>query len=586
MVENSLDAKATEIAVFVKNAGKQLIHIIDNGAGMTKDDLVLAIKRHATSKLYTTEDLEAILTFGFRGEALASISSVANIEIRTKQADEPHGWKLTAQPNTEPKIEPINCDNGTQIFVRNLFFNIPARRKFLRADLTEFRHISDTMRKLAIAHCDKRFTFYDDNNLIFDVKPTTLNKRISEVLDSGLSSSMMEINYSDGILAIKGFLGNPALAKKSGNNQFLYLNKRPIVSRSISFAVYKAFENLIEKNSKPLFILFLEIDPHKIDINVHPQKHEVKFDDEVYIHGAVANAVLETLGKFNVMASTSIINQQSDDPFQKIPTGSDGKSFMIVNTLTGEIVEDEHRSIHNKGYYEPLQQGWGSRSGFQKPASLNQEVTAFEELFKPENTNNSAQISIDLDFDISEKNVWQLDNKFIVVNLKNRLLIIDQNKASQRIIYEQIKHRFLDGKSGRQKLMFPLELDLNNKGVQVINDIDDYLRAIGFDFTISGNCMSIQATPPELPENISANVINDIIETFEQLSILRIGAIQDNLAAAYSLNTAIKAGYSLRMDEMTSIIKNLFKCSMPNISPRGRKCFVYVETEHFENLFN
>ncbi len=586
MVENSLDAQATEIAVFVKNAGKQLIHIIDNGLGMTKDDLILAIKRHATSKLYTTEDLEAILTFGFRGEALASISSVANIEIRTKQADEAHGWKLTAQPNAEPKIEPISCDNGTQIFVRNLFFNIPARRKFLRADLTEFRHISDTMRKLAIAHSDKRLTFYDDNNLIFDVKPSSLNKRINDVLDSGLSSSMMEINYSDGIIAIKGVLGNPSLAKKTSVNQYLYLNKRPIVSRSISFAVYKAYENLVEKNAKPMFILFLEIDPHKIDINVHPQKHEVKFDDEVYIHSAVSNAVLETLGKFNIMASTSIINQQSDDPFQKFPTDNDGKSFMIVNTLTGEIVEDEHRSINNKNYYEPSRQNWGPYGGYDKPKSLTQEVSAFEELFKPTNVHSSEQIDMDLDFEISERNVWQMDNKFIVVNLNKRLLIIDQNKASQRIIFEQIKHRFLDGKSGRQKLMFPLEIDLNNKAVQVMKDIDDYLRAIGFDFTLIGNCLSIQATPPELPENLSTNVINDIIETFEQLSILRIGAIQDNLAAAYSLNTAIKAGYKLKMDEMTSIIKNLFKCSMPNLSPRGKKCFVYAETEHFENLFN
>lgn len=581
-----MDAQATEIAVFVKNAGKQLIHIIDNGAGMTKDDLILAIKRHATSKLYTTEDLEAILTFGFRGEALASISSVANIEIRTKQADEPHGWKLTAQPNTEPKVEPINCDNGTQIFVRNLFFNIPARRKFLRADLTEFRHISETMRKFAIAHTDKRFTFYDDNNLIFDLKSSTLNKRINDVLDLGISSSMMEVNYSDGIIGISGFLGNPTLAKKTTVNQYLYLNKRPIVNKSISFAVYKAFENLVEKNSKPLFILFLDIDPHRVDINVHPQKHEVKFDDEVYIHRAVSNAVLETLGKFNIMASTSIISQQSDDPFRRIQTGNDDKSFMIVNTLTGEIVEDEQRSSNKNNYYEPSRQGYGSQGGFNKPNNFKNEVSAFEELFKPANITKNEQITIDLDFDISEKNVWQFDNKFIIVNFKNRLLIIDQNKASQRIIYEQIKHRFLEGKSGCQKLMFAQEIDLNNKGVQVINDIEDYLRAIGFEFTITGNLLSITATPPELPENTSSNVINDIIETFEQLSILRMGAIQDNLAAAYSLNTAIKAGYTLRMDEMISIIRNLFKCGMPNLSPRGKKCFVYAETEHLENLFN
>jgi DNA mismatch repair protein MutL len=286
------------------------------------------------------------------------------------------------------------------------------------------------------------------------------------------------------------------------------------------------------------------------------------------------------------MASTSIISQQSDDPFQKIPTGNDGKSFMIVNTLTGEIVQDEHHPTNNHNYFGGERKEFGSQGSYYKPTSYNKEVTAFEELFKPANESKSEQIAIDLDFEIGKDNIWQLDNKFIVLNLKKKLLIIDQNKASQRIIYEQIKHRFLDGKSGRQKLMFPIEMDLNNKGIQVINDIEDYLRAIGFDFSISGNCLSIQATPPELPENIGANVINDIIETFEQLNILRMGAIQDNLAAAYSLNTSIKAGYSLRTDEMISIIKNLFKCSMPNLSPRGKKCFVYVETDQIENLFN
>jgi DNA mismatch repair protein MutL len=300
LVENSLDAGADEIAVLIKNAGKQLIHIIDNGAGMNEDDLRLSIKRHATSKIFSQEQLESIVTFGFRGEALASIASVAKLEIRSKQKDDNIGLKLTSEPGKEPSIEPFNTNDGTQIFVQSLFYNTPARRKFLRSNITEFRHISETMIKFAIANKNKRFTFYDDNNIIFDVKPEPLEKRIENLIGPQIKDNLIAVEYEDEKLNIGGFIGTPELAAKRSYGDYLYLNGRPIKSRSLSHAIFTAFEHLLDKNSKPFFILFLSIDPRDVDINVHPQKHEVKFENERYIYNSVLKAVSNALGAHNL----------------------------------------------------------------------------------------------------------------------------------------------------------------------------------------------------------------------------------------------------------------------------------------------
>ncbi|HOQ48760.1 MAG TPA: DNA mismatch repair endonuclease MutL, partial [Candidatus Kapabacteria bacterium] len=290
LVENSLDAGATSIGIVVKGSGKTLIHVLDNGKGMSREDLELAPLRHSTSKILTQEDLEKIQTYGFRGEALASISAVASMEIRTKRAQDEHGWSLRSEPNQPFQISPVKCDNGTQVFVRNLFFNVPARKKFLKSDITEYRYITETITRFAVIHFDKRLVYYDSDNLVYDLHPSSQEERIKNVFGENIANEIAKVEFSNDLVSIQGFIGKPAAARPTGNYQHLFVNNRPVVSKNLNYAIFAPFEHLLEKNYKPFYVINIEIDPRKVDINIHPQKHEVKFDDEKMIFSALHRA--------------------------------------------------------------------------------------------------------------------------------------------------------------------------------------------------------------------------------------------------------------------------------------------------------
>jgi len=342
LVENSIDANATSIAIFINDAGKSSIHIVDNGFGMSKENLALAPLRHATSKIHSAKDLEEIKTFGFRGEAIPSISSVALLEIRTKQKGDEHGWKLISEPQKEFKIEPATIgtveESGTQFFVKNLFYNVPARRKFLKANPTEQKYIYETVQKFAISNPDKRFIFYDNDSLIFDVKPETLCDRIKSVLKINNKNSndeqLLEVAFEVNDIKISGFIGQPQLARKVNPIQYLFLNGRSINSKNLSYAVYSAFENLIEKNLKPFFILNINLDYKTVDVNVHPQKSEVKFEDEKLVYNCVRKAVQESLKLHNFvpdLIGKTPMNTASEEIIDS------EKNIIFVDKKTGEI---------------------------------------------------------------------------------------------------------------------------------------------------------------------------------------------------------------------------------------------------------
>ena len=337
LVENAIDAEATTIAVFITDAGKNLIHIVDNGIGMSEEDLKLAPLRHSTSKILSAKDLEEIKTFGFRGEAIASISSVALLEIRTRQKNSEHGWKLTTEPQKEFIIEPVTMECGTQFFVRNLFYNVPARRKFLKSNVTEQKYIYETMLKFAIAHPHKRFIFYDNNNLVFDAKPENLLNRINDLLMNKNSLSeqanrLLEVNAVFNDIKISGYIGQPQLAKKNNAIQYFFLNNRSIYSKNLAFAVYSAFEHLIEKNLKPFFVLNISIDYKSVDVNVHPQKSEVKFEDEKLVYTCVRKSILEAL-KLNNFVNNDFQNTSNNTNTNNINT-NDSNNNDITNKIT------------------------------------------------------------------------------------------------------------------------------------------------------------------------------------------------------------------------------------------------------------
>lgn len=615
LVENAIDAGGTDIAVFVKNAGKQLIHILDNGRGMSAEDLPLAVKRHATSKIFSQADLEQIRSFGFRGEALASIASVAHIEIRSKQKESELGNTLISKPNSEPTVEQINMENGTQIFVRNLFYNVPARRKFLRSNLTEFKHISETMTKFALAHNDRRFTFYDDNNLIFDVKAESLKERIGHLFGSDTANNLLAVDYSDGIIKITGVIGKPELAKKTGVAQYFFLNTRSIISKSLSYAVFRAYENIIEKTHKPFYVLKIELDPQRVDVNVHPQKHEVKFDDEALVHNAIRNATFEALRQENILCDVDILDKQSEAPIEKVYPDEDSEDFLLVNTTTGEIIGDSdgryetprsygaytpsHKPSHkgsagssnrsyqgNKGGDNSQNNFWKEGRGDRKN-NYSSEISAFEECFGEIETPSQEQTNLELHINnpINENQVWQYNKHYFLCKIEDKLVLIDTLKAMQRILYEKNLERLRTAKPVSQKLLFPIIVQLPVSKKAVLDEIIDEIEKFGFGVKENRENFEIFEIPPEIDESASAKAFIDIIDSYHDYKLLRMGDLHDNLAVAIAVHAYLPKSENMSSREMASIANELLACNMPNICPRGKKSMVIFTPANVSDMF-
>lgn len=590
LIENAMDAGATEIAVVVKNSGKHLIHILDNGDGMTKEDLQLSVKRHATSKVFTTQDLEEIRTYGFRGEALASIASVANLEIRSRTKDMEHGWKLTIEPMKSEIIEAVNMDFGTQIFVRNLFFNVPARRKFLKADITEFRYISDTMIRFALSKPHIRFTFYDNEVLVFDTKPCDIVQRIEDVLGRSTANSLIPVFLENEKLKIEGFIGEPLIAKQSKSGQFLYLNGRHIVNKSLSYAVYSAFEHLLEKRSQPIYILNIQIDPKEIDVNVHPQKHEVKFDDERYVYNLVNQAVTTALQSKNLIPESTLVGNIMQSPFDRV-SQNDSDELMIVNRHTGEVLDMQQHHEERNPSFNFAKTEYENRS-FSKP-NQNFDLSAFDNLFGKKfgesSDIDSPAESIDnqkLEYRKPEKMYWQLHKKYIFSQTEKGVIVIDQHAAHERILFEKALKAMNKEFSNSQEILFPVRLQLNSSQKLLLSEIEAEIKLLGFNFSkIQDNEIEINSVPLDINSGSESQSFLGILEQYEEYERTRESNKRDNLAASFGCKSAIKAGHYLNQEEMSSLMNDLFSCSMPYVCPHGRPIMIEFTIPEFDRRF-
>lgn len=565
LVENALDAGADHIYVKIINSGKNLIHIIDNGSGMSKDDLALSIKRHATSKVVSKEDLESIKSFGFRGEALASISSVANLEIRTKEKDNDLGYSLISKPNEEPIIQDVDTSEGTQIIVKNLFFNVPARRKFLRTNITELKYITESMMKFAISHPDIQFTFYDDNNLIFDVKKQSLFERIEEVLGKRISEQIIEFSDGNELIKINGFIGRPEIAKISRAGQFLFLNSRAIQNKSIAHAVVSAFGPLVEKGQHPVFVINLEIDPSKVDINVHPQKHEVKFEDERMVYNLVKNSVMKVLRENDLTRSISISNEILNQPFEKL----DNSSGTFVNKDTGEIIQNRvsFPRSENSGYAQGSFRNENDVRNFEKADN------AFNEIFGAS------------DFSTSEKKYLQIKNKYIVTETEKGILIIDMHNAHERINYEKAIDMLENEFKNSQKLLFPTEFQLDSNELSMIGEISKELHQLGFGFSIEENDITVFERPLDIKAGQEEKELKELLEHYSEFSELKPTERRENVAASFSCRSSIKTGNKLSEAEMKKLHEDLMKCKTPSVCPHGRPVIMEMSIPDLDKNF-
>lgn len=608
---------------------------------MSKEDLILSIKRHATSKIISAEDLEKIKTFGFRGEALASIAAVAELEIRTKLQSDQIGYKLLSEPNKDSRVEPFMAENGTQIFVRNLFYNVPARKKFLKSDITEFRHIAETVIKFSIANYETRFTFYDNEELIFDTKQFNLKGRITEVLGNINENQLMFLNYEEDGIAVKGVLGKPNIAKSIKSNQYLYLNKRTISSKAINHAVYSCFEHILDKTNHPFFAIFIELDYTKVDVNVHPQKQEVKFEDERKIYSIVKKAINQTLLENNLTFDINIkkdlayspyeINKSVDttniDDYNSIKQNGD-----LINTYTGEV-------ISNKGYsnIKSMERGFGSnynnntyQSLGQNPFTnerknkLNTDInfsenkSAFDALFgggvgldfnQTNNTHNNQnnqdhldykqdKLGLSLndelflnnnferDFELTDNiNVFLLHKKYIFLEVNDGSLIIDMHNAHERILYERVIERMNNNLTQSQNLLFPEKLNMNFEEIQLFMELKEELEVLGYNFVNENNEIYLTSQPIDVAIGEQNITINELITQYLEFNEIRQTNKRDNIAASYACKSAIKTGYNASNIELKQLIIDLFNCKTPYVCPHGRPVILNLTLKEIDYKF-
>ncbi len=600
LVENSLDAGATHITVVVRQAGKALIQVIDNGCGMSKEDVLLAPKRHATSKIQSAEDLMKIHTLGFRGEALASISSVAVLEISTRRAEDSHGWKLVAEPLREEKLEATQQEVGTQIYVRNLFYNIPARRKFLRSDVTEFRHISDTMIRFALSYPGTRFTFHDGDSLIFDLRPQTLLDRIRELFGDNVARSVVPLELETEFVTISGYLGKPDIARTTRAQQYFFLNQRSISSKSLSHAVFQAFEHLIDKSQHPMYVLNISMDVSKIDVNVHPQKTEVKFDDERMLYSIVHESVLKALRSNSLIPEVHFGLQEAQAPFEKVAFGpSDSQSdMMLVNKMTGEIVESQNaQSSSARGFVVPDRStptlGSSVRTGASlAPPERNKaewsasHQTAFDALFhEPKLGSDTQEQQLEERFAAADSMIWQLHNKYIFVQTVEGLIIIDQHIAHERILYEKALSAMNRDFAYAQKLLFPVHLTLSPPEIVLMKELHEEVRDLGYDYVLQDNNLEIHGVPLDVRSGDEATSLQEVLEQYAEYQIVRPASHRDNLAASFGCRAAIKAGDPLSRPQMKKLIDDLFLCATPEVCPHGRPVMIKMELREFDRRF-
>ncbi len=584
LLENSIDAGADSIELIVKRAGKSLIQVIDDGIGMTEEDAVLCVQKHATSKISRLEDLDSISTLGFRGEALSSIAAVSQLEIKTETKDEELGTIIKIDDGNTIIKEKGSFPKGTSVAVKNLFFNTPARRNFLKTDATELKHIIDTFNKTALGHHGISFKLYNDDEVIFDYAAGKVDDRIRQVFADNMLDALIPVDERTEFLSITGFIGKPAMLRKSKGNQFVFLNWRYVISRHINHAVFTAYENILEKGDYPFFILFIELDPKRIDVNVHPSKLEVRFDDEKSVYNFILAVIRKSLGTHDLVPNMAF--SQTTEEGEKINFNNFTK--VEKNDFSDRPVFQEKQSYARRDFSDrdidlifsaiPDKAVLPENQASPKlPFDKNESREIFHQA---ESTERKTRDEVDTPF------IVQLQNKYILSQIKTGLMIIDQHVAHERVLYEKALKRFEANLPFSQQLLFPKTIEIDPARFAILKEINPYLTKLGFAIKFfSKNTIVIEGVPEDVKKGSEEKVI---LELLEEYSVnLREKKLEEReyLAKTYSCKAAIKAGDYLSEREMRLLIDQLFATSMPYVCPHGRPVVVKISLEEFDRRF-
>ncbi len=586
LIENAIDSGADKIQLLIKDAGKSLIQVIDNGCGMSITDARMCFERHATSKIRKAEDLFAIRTMGFRGEAMASIAAIAQVELKTRRHEDELGTYIQIEGSEVIGQEPVSTMPGTSISIKNLFYNTPARRNFLKGNSVEMRHIIDEFQRVALANPDIFFTMHHDGNEVFHLPKGSLKQRIIHLFGNVYNQKLVPVEEYTSIIDLKGYVGKPEFAKKTRGEQFFFVNKRFIKDPYLNHAVLAAYKDVLPTDSYPLYVLYIEIDPAKIDINVHPTKTEIKYQDEQSIYAIIRSAVKRSLGKYNI-SPTLDFNQETG--FSQMITPKAQEDIVPpeisfnpdFNPFSGEKEEREVPYVRNfdQGRKE-VAKNWGSLY------EIADNRTAQQEKFDlPGNREiNIANQSIEK---VGEKQIFQLHNRFIISQIKSGFMLIDQQAAHERILYERFLQQLENRQGASQQSLFPQTVTLNAGDFELVKDLLPDIQSLGFQIREFGkNSVIIEGIPADIGTNISeTEMLEHLIEGFKNnRSALKLNK-RDNLARTLALNTAIRPNTSLSAEEMNLMIDELFACEMPNASLSGKPIIITFTVEELLQKF-
>lgn len=567
MMENALDAGAETIRLIIKDAGKALIQVSDDGCGMNESDARRCFERHATSKISKADDLFTVRTMGFRGEALASVAAIAQVELKTRQAGGEIGTLVQAEGSRITKQEACSCPAGTSISIKNLFFNVPARRNFLKSNAVEMRHIIDEFLRLALSRPGKFFSLHHDGHEVFHLPKTALKQRIIHIFGNNYSERLVPVEEDTSIIRLQGFAGKPDHARKTRGEQYFFVNNRYIRDAYLNHAVMNAYEDLLPPGSYPFYVLFIEIDPEKIDVNVHPTKNEIKFEDEKPVYAIIRSAVKRSLGRYNIAPTLDFEADQNLVEFQQNPK------------------EIKPPVVQVNPEFNPFKP---ARTNYENPR-LN--LGNWEQLYSISKAEEAPAGSLlgenqENDSPLNELQTYQLHQKYILSHIKSGCIVIDQQAAHERILYERYLHQLENKKGASQQNLFPQTVELNPLDFGLVMELQEDIKTLGFDFREFGkNTIVVDGTPADLPEGSEDKALERLIENYKQnLTLLKLDK-RNNLARSLAKNASVKAGTPLSREEMHRLIDELFACKMPKTGISGKPTFITIGLDELAKRF-
>lgn len=585
LLENAIDAKANDIKLIVKDGGKTLVQVIDNGAGMSVTDARLCFERHATSKIRIAEDLFNLHTKGFRGEALASIAAIAHVELKTKQEQDELGTHLIIEGSKIISQEATVTPKGTSFSVKNLFFNIPARRNFLKSDSVEMRHIIDEFHRVALAHPQIAFSLFSNGGELFNLPSSNLRQRIVNIFGGKTNEKLVPIDEETEILTVSGFVGKPEFGKKNRGEQFFFVNDRFIKNGYLHHAVMNAYEGLLKDGVQPSYFIYLEVPTHTLDINIHPTKTEVKFDDEQSLYAILRSTIKHSLGQFNVAPVLDFEKDATlDVPYEFKDKETEAPTIEVRSDFNPFKDEPKQKSSYSGGssYKKQAQQSWESLYiGLKEDTPIREIEVETEQLIGSLFEENSSE-----EREENSVKTYQIHRKYIVSPIKSGIVLVHQQRAHQRVLYEQFLKSITVSKSITQKLLFPLEKMYSQYETALLKELRFSLEQIGFEFeSIETEKVILSGLPINVTENEADKVLEQLIFDLKEGIPESSFSQNDSIAKSVAKSLAIKTGVLLSEKEQANIVDALFACKEPDVSPFGKTTFTTINLEELDKRF-